>query len=177
MSKLLECRVDSSTLLILRTHWRVIFGKVIRCSTLRLWVGLTISILRLCSFNGCLKLDSHLSEKPFFFYFYENPLKMMKNAFCLILKAFFVLKIFFFYINIYTLNKKIYNQQVYINMLWYTWEQKNIHIKYKKQHKNNRKIEIIKTNQRKKRAIKIWILKATSMLKPWYPESIKKALH
>ena len=95
MSKLLECRVDSSTLLILRTHWRVIFGKVIRCSTLRLWVGLTISILRLCSFNGCLKLDSHLSEKPFFFYFYENPLKMMKNAFCLILKAFFVLKIFF----------------------------------------------------------------------------------
>ena len=95
MSKLLECRVDSSTLLILRTHWRVIFGKVIRCSTLRLWVGLTISILRLCSFNGCLKLDSHLLEKPFFFYFYENPLKMMKNAFCLILKAFFVLKIFF----------------------------------------------------------------------------------
>ena len=95
MSKLLEWWVDSSTLLILRTHWRVIFGKVIRCSTLRLWVGLTISILRLCSFNGCLKLDSHLSEKPFFFYFYENPLKMMKNAFCLILKAFFVLKIFF----------------------------------------------------------------------------------
>ena len=36
-------------------------------------------------------------------------------------------------------------------MLRYTWEQKNIHIKYKKiQPKNNRKIKIIKTNQRKK---------------------------
>ena len=39
---------------------------------------------------------------------------------------------FFFYINIYTLNKKIYTHQVYIHMLGYTWEQKDIHIKYKK---------------------------------------------
>ena len=38
----------------------------------------------------------------------------------------------YFYINIYTLNKKIYNHQAYIYMLRYTWEQKNIHIKYKK---------------------------------------------
>ena len=40
--------------------------------------------------------------------------------------------IFFFYINIYTLNKKIYTRQVCIHMLGYSWEQKNIHIKYKK---------------------------------------------
>ena len=32
--------------------------------------------------------------------------------------------LFFFYINIYTSNKKIYNHQAYIYMLWYTWEQK-----------------------------------------------------
>ena len=38
----------------------------------------------------------------------------------------------FFYINIYTLNKKFYNHQAYIYMLWYIWVQKNIHIKYKK---------------------------------------------
>ena len=53
----------------------------------------------------------------------------------------------YFYINIYTLNKKIYNHQAYIYMLRYTWEQKNIHIKYKKiQPKKIRKIKIIKTN-------------------------------
>ena len=46
----------------------------------------------------------------------------------------------------------------------------------KKQPKNNTKIKIIKTKQRKKR-IKIWTLNATSMLKPLHPESIKKALH
>ena len=34
-------------------------------------------------------------------------------------------------------------------MLQYTWKQKNIHIKYKKQPKNNKKI-IIQTKQRKK---------------------------
>ena len=46
----------------------------------------------------------------------------------------------FFYINIYTLNKNIYSHQTYIYMLRYTWEQKNIHIKYKKiQPENNRK--------------------------------------
>ena len=34
-------------------------------------------------------------------------------------------------------------------MLRYNWEQKDIHIKYKKiQSKNNRKIKIIKTNQK-----------------------------
>ena len=87
----------------------------------------------------------------------------------------YFLRVFlFFYINIYTLNKKIYNQQAYIYMLWYTWDQKNIHMKYKKIHpKNNRKTKIIKTNQRKKRT-KIWILNATSMVKPWLPEFIKK---
>ena len=42
--------------------------------------------------------------------------------------------ILFFYINIYTLNKKIYNHQVYIYMSWYTWGQKNIHMKYKKKY-------------------------------------------
>ena len=61
------------------------------------------------------------------------------------------LSIFFFYINIYTLSKTFYNHQAYIYMLWYTWEQKNIHIKYKKkQPKNSRKIKILKPNQRKK---------------------------
>ena len=42
---------------------------------------------------------------------------------------------FFFYISIYTLNQKTKNLQspdIYIYMLWYTWEQKNIHIKLKK---------------------------------------------
>ena len=60
--------------------------------------------------------------------------------------------------------------------------------------KNNRKINIIKSNQRKtwtkqnknleikkkkkkKKRKKIWILNATSMLKPWHLEFIKKALH
>ena len=62
----------------------------------------------------------------------------------------FLLQHLFFYINIYTLNKKICNHQAYIYMLWYTWEQKNMHIKHKKtQSKNNRKIKILKTNQRK----------------------------
>ena len=89
----------------------------------------------------------------------------------------FLRSFLFFYIHIYTLNKKIYNHQAYIYMLLYTWEQKNIHMKYQKIHpKNNRKIKIIKRNQRKKRT-KIWILNATSMVKPWLPEFIKKALH
>ena len=96
MSKLLEWWVDSSTLLILRTHWRVIFGKVIRCSTLRLWVGLTISILRLCSFNGCLKLDSHLSEKPFFFLLLWKPFKNDEKCFSFNLKSFLLFSRFFF---------------------------------------------------------------------------------
>ena len=40
--------------------------------------------------------DSHLPKKNCFIYFIESPLKMMKNAFYFILKAFFVLKIFKF---------------------------------------------------------------------------------
>ena len=39
----------------------------------------------------------------------------------------------YIYINIYTLNQNIYNHQVYIYMLWYTWEQKNVRIKYEKE--------------------------------------------
>ena len=42
-----------------------------------------------------LKSDSHLPKK-IVNYFIESPLKMMKNAFCFILKALFVLKIFKF---------------------------------------------------------------------------------
>ena len=40
-----------------------------------------------------LKSDSHLPKKNYFIYFNESPLKMTKNAFYLILKALFVLKI------------------------------------------------------------------------------------
>ena len=63
-------------------------------------------------------------------------------------------------------------------MLWYTWEQKNVNIKYEKeiQPKNDKKIKIIKTNQRKKQ-IKIWLLNATSMLKPWHADFMEKALY
>ena len=43
-----------------------------------------------------LKLDSHLPSKFLFICFNESPLKMMKNAFCFMLKALFVLKIFKF---------------------------------------------------------------------------------
>ena len=39
---------------------------------------------------------SHLPNKIIFICFNENPLKMMKNAFYFIVKAFFVLKIFNF---------------------------------------------------------------------------------
>ena len=42
-----------------------------------------------------LKSGSHL-QKNFFICFNDSPSKMMKNAFCLILKALFVLKIFKF---------------------------------------------------------------------------------
>ena len=44
----------------------------------------------------CLKSDSHLSKKKSYICFTESPLKIMKNAFHLILKALFVLKIFKF---------------------------------------------------------------------------------
>ena len=44
---------------------------------------------------SALKSDTHLSKKSFIG-FNESPLKMMKNAFYFILKAFFVLKIFKF---------------------------------------------------------------------------------
>ena len=43
-----------------------------------------------------LKSGSHLPKKICFICFNESPLKMMKNAFYFILKAFFVLKIFKF---------------------------------------------------------------------------------
>ena len=44
-----------------------------------------------------LKLDSHLPKKKFFIGFKESTLKMMKNAFHLILKVLFVLKMFYFF--------------------------------------------------------------------------------
>ena len=59
--------------------------------------------------------------------------------------------LFSFYINIYTLNKKIYNHKVNIYLLWYTWEPKNIHIIMKKQPKNNRKIKNNKNKTKKKK--------------------------
>ena len=43
-----------------------------------------------------LKSDSHLPKKGFFMCIFESPLKMIKNAFCFILKTLFVLKIFIF---------------------------------------------------------------------------------
>ena len=43
-----------------------------------------------------LKSDSHLPNKIIFICFNESPLKMMKNAFHVIVKALFVLKIFKF---------------------------------------------------------------------------------
>ena len=62
----------------------------------------------------------------------------------------FLLLGFFFFINIYTLNKKRYNHQVSIYMLRYIYIYTYMHIKDKKQPKNNRKIKIIKTKQIKK---------------------------
>ena len=44
----------------------------------------------------CLKSDSHLPKKNCLICLTENPLKMMKIAFHLILKALFVHKIFMF---------------------------------------------------------------------------------
>ena len=41
-----------------------------------------------------LKSDSHLPKKFLFICFNESRLKVMKNVFCFILKALFVLKIF-----------------------------------------------------------------------------------
>ena len=133
----------------------------------RCYLVLFINLLRRLHLYPFLR--SHVNRyslKPYFFCCHNcSPLLYFRRYFL------------FFYINIYTLNKKIYNHQAYIYMLWYTWEQKNIHIKYQKINpKNSRKIKIIKTNQRKKRT-KIWILNATSMVKPWLPEFIRKALH
>ena len=51
-----------------------------------------ISEINLKSYS--LKSDSHLSNKIVLLAFFKSPLKMMKNAFYLILKAPFVLKIF-----------------------------------------------------------------------------------
>ena len=44
-----------------------------------------------------LKSDFHLPHKILFVCFHESPLKMMKNAFYLMLEAIFVLKIFKFF--------------------------------------------------------------------------------
>ena len=52
-------------------------------------------LLILISF-GTLKSDSHLPKNLLFISFNENPLKITKNAFYLILKSLFVLKIFKF---------------------------------------------------------------------------------
>ena len=46
--------------------------------------------------SGKFKSDSHLPKKLFIICFNDSPSKMMKNAFYLILKALFVLKIFTF---------------------------------------------------------------------------------
>ena len=48
-------------------------------------------------FENMLKLDSYLPKKNCFINFNESSLKMMKNAFYLILKALFVLKMFEFF--------------------------------------------------------------------------------
>ena len=47
-----------------------------------------------CKTQKTLKSDSHIPKKNCIIYFIESPLKMMKNAFCFILKALFLLKIF-----------------------------------------------------------------------------------
>ena len=56
---------------------------------------------QLCSYMGYLqddlKTDSHHPNKIMFICFNESPLKIMKTAFYFILKALFVLKIFFFW--------------------------------------------------------------------------------
>ena len=52
----------------------------------------------------------------------------------------------FLYINIYTLAEKNCNYQVYIYMLWYTWEQKNIDITKNLKDENDKN----KTNKKTK---------------------------
>ena len=49
-------------------------------------------------YRCCLKLDSHLPKKILSICFNESPLKMMKNDFYFILNAFFILKIFKFFV-------------------------------------------------------------------------------
>ena len=46
-----------------------------------------------------LKSDSHLPKNDCFVCFNESPLKMMKNAFCFILKPLFLLKAFQFFVS------------------------------------------------------------------------------
>ena len=50
----------------------------------------------ICSFiiNNLFKVELSLSKKNYIIYFIESPLKIMKNAFYLILNALFLLKIF-----------------------------------------------------------------------------------
>ena len=54
------------------------------------------TVLDTLDVSNKLKSDSHLPEKFIFICFNESPLKMMKNTFYIILKSFFVLKIFKF---------------------------------------------------------------------------------
>ena len=65
--------------------------------SVRHFTSLTIFVLS--KSYGCsvsLKSDSHLPKKICVICLIESPLKMMKNAFYFILKAFFILKIFQF---------------------------------------------------------------------------------
>ena len=59
-----------------------------------LWVSLTVDL-------GQIGLKSYSpSKKSCVFYVIENPLRMMKNAFYIILKALFALKIFKFFVQV-----------------------------------------------------------------------------
>ena len=55
-----------------------------QCNYLQFWLDMKIDPL---------KSDSLTFQKKLFISFNESPLEIMKNAFCFILKAFFVLKI------------------------------------------------------------------------------------
>ena len=58
---------------------------------------MTVSFkLNIADFLSLLKVGLSPSKKVCFICFNQRPLKMMKNAFCFLLKALFVLKIFKF---------------------------------------------------------------------------------
>ena len=90
-----------------RIHWRLIFGKIIRCSTLSLEVDYFIyfkftPVFFHWMYNGCsFKVGLSPSKKNCVVYFIESPLKMMKNTFYFILKALFILKIFKFLLSLF----------------------------------------------------------------------------